>query len=868
MSVLSFLTGKLPSIRLRLLASFCVLAVSTLIVGIVAWYWLTRSNDILEDLHHTTLLEVTRSHDLTEQSSNLTTSAPFLLNLKSPYLVESEGSELLGSIDSAILLWTDNLPGNGVDGAPAEQIVNTLNSMRGSVVRLIESIRRLATHEDQVRKLAQQLTSIEQRLALMIDPALAAPDRDGVRQAQLATNLLIMASAADSFISIGEFRRRFYLLAGGVRDQVQPAVLANTLNDLMTLADSENGLFRTRYSALRSKLASHQALSAIRSDAGKLNALISDYVGAAELEISRRREQTSSYLAYAKVLVVASGLASIFLALVSAHYVSRYVTGNINSIATAMTGLAGGDHSHQLPRRSRHNDEIGKLLDAFRVFRANAIRLGRSNRQLHRKTALFESIFSNINDGIAITGADGKLIEHNRRLDILLRFFGGATDIAIGCLLDQVLARHLSSADEAINVGYESDDGFRELRNKLGEVLEVRTSALPDGGKIWLFSDTTERTRVEETLRRFQRLESLGQLTGEVAHDFNNILSAIATTLPAIDAQNRDTAAYDTALNNIGDALDIGSSLTQRLLAFARKQQLEPEIVELNELVLGVRELISISLGDGVELSVSTYRENLYARVDPGQLESAMLNLCLNSAQAIDGEGRISVSVYPEADAYVCIKVEDDGCGMSPEVLERALEPFFSTRRGSRGSGLGLSIVYGFTRQSDGDLVISSTPGKGTTVIMKLRPEEVTEGAERILPAGTSRTIVLVEDNAATLQAATGMLQGLGHDIVAFGTADRARSYIEQNLPIDVLLTDLHLGHGQSGWDLARLCLAGSKDTRIIVTSGRTAELARVPEALEGKIAVLEKPYTSSKLRLLINDDVASNDPMKMLQGV
>ncbi|MCP3701417.1 MAG: hybrid sensor histidine kinase/response regulator, partial [Alteromonas sp.] len=180
--------------------------------------------------------------------------------------------------------------------------------------------------------------------------------------------------------------------------------------------------------------------------------------------------------------------------------------------------------------------------------------------------------------GIAITDADGKLIEHNRRLGLLFRFFGGATDIAPGCPLEQVLARHLSSADEAIKLGYESGDDFRELRNKLGEVLEVRTSPLPDGGKVWLFSDTTERNRVEERLRRFQRLESLGQLTGEVAHDFNNILSAITTTLPAIGGQGNDKASRDDAINNIADALDIGSSLTQRLLAFARKQQLEQNV--------------------------------------------------------------------------------------------------------------------------------------------------------------------------------------------------------------------------------------------------------------------------------------------------
>ena len=150
--------------------------------------------------------------------------------------------------------------------------------------------------------------------------------------------------------------------------------------------------------------------------------------------------------------------------------------------------------------------------------------------------------------------------------------------------------------------------------------------------------------------------------------------------------------------------------MTQRLLAFARKQHLKPETVELNELVLGVRKLIAISLGDDIDLAVETHPRKLHARIDSGQLESALLNLCLNSAQVIEGKGRVAIRIRPEEDAFVCVSFEDDGCGMEPDIAERALEPFFSTRRGMQGSGLGLSMVYGFMRQSDGELLIASEP--------------------------------------------------------------------------------------------------------------------------------------------------------------
>ncbi len=864
MSGLAFLRGRLPSIRFRLLASFAVLAVSTLVVGIVAWYWLVRSNAILEDLHHTTLLEVSRSHDLAEQASNLTTSAPFLLNLKSPYLVESEGGTLLGSIDSAIALWQTSAAGAQNDSAEARQIVATLTGMRGSVVALIEATQRLARSGDDIRGLTRQLTGIERGLAGMSEAADPA-GRDAVRRAQLAANLLIMASGADSLIGVGEYRRRFYAAVNAIDAARLAAAPADALGRLVGLADGDNGLFQTQYEAVQNRIASHQALSAISTGAAELAAQVSDFIGAAEVEISRRREQTSNYLAYARILVAVSGLASIALALISAIYVSRYVTGNINSIATAITKLAAGDHTHDLPRRSKQDDEIGKLLEVFRVFRANAIRLERSNRQLRRKTALFEAIFNNIHDGIAITDADGRLVEHNGRLAALFRFFGGAEDIGKGCALEKVLAAHIDAAGETIDVGFESDSGFRQLRNRLGQVLEVRTNELPDGGKIWLFSDSTERSRVEERLRRFQRLESLGQLTGEVAHDFNNILSAIATTLPRLE-KTENTAAAE-ALANIDDALDIGTALTQRLLAFARKQHLEPETVELNELVLGVRELIAISLGDDIDLTVETHPEKLHTRIDPGQLESALLNLCLNSAQAIDGKGRVAIRINPDGDAFVCVSVEDDGCGMEPDVAERALEPFFSTRRGMQGSGLGLSMVYGFIRQSEGELMIASDPGKGTVVTMKLPPAGADADRPQIAPVPPGTTVAIVEDDAETLAYAARVLRQLNCATLSFDTYDRAQAAIEQGSRFDVLLTDLHLGAGKSGWDLAAFCLARRPETAVVVTSGRRADLAREPDELKGRISILEKPYDADRLRLLLSGEDRSADRQLTLQG-
>lgn len=412
----------LLSIRARLLTSFSVLAISTLIVGFIAWYWVTKSDALLDDLHRAALLQVSESRDLTVQSTKLTTSAPFLLNLKTAYLLESEASELLASIESAIRSWQDDETRLEQHGRHAREITDILHALHGSVVALVEGARQLAISEDWMRSLTQQFNQIEILLAATIENPSNPRQRDGIRRAQLALGHLIMAAHADSFLSIGEYRRRFYRFSEFPDLQQLPVSMTKTPAQLAALADGEQGLFLTQYRILQLKLESQRALTRVRSEAARLNASISEFISNAEFDISRRRLETSGQLANARILIAISALASIILALLSAHYVSRYVTANINSIADAMTKLAAGDHNPALPKPNRTGDEIGKLFDAFRVFRANAIRLRRSNSQLRRKTALFQSIFNNINDGIAITDSNGRLIEFNQRLEIHFRF--------------------------------------------------------------------------------------------------------------------------------------------------------------------------------------------------------------------------------------------------------------------------------------------------------------------------------------------------------------------------------------------------------------------------------------------------------------
>ncbi len=857
----SFLTPP-ASIRTRLLMALAALAASTLFVGLIAWYWLDRTNIKLEELRRQTLAEVARSLELAQRSSDLATSAPFLFNLKSSYLIETEGARLLRFFEEAQVVWVDSDAQNPGDERLREidrQIGASLETTQRAVLELVELAGNLTRLRDKTRSIIAQLVQLERRAgANLATYGAAETEREGWRWLQSSSNLLAIAARAENYLSLGEYRRRFVALLDGQMAAGGFITGQPELARLERIANGGDGLFATRHKFLADTLAAHNALFRIRSGANALNRLVADLILAAQVQIGERRDETKNYITYAQISIFLAALASVSLALISALYVSGYVTGNINLISRAMTKLASGDHTSELPRKASQNDEIGNLLDAFRFFRANALRLNRSVRQLRRKTALFASIFDNINVGIAITDEREKLLEWNPHLTRVLNPepAGPGTPIPKrGGSIADIVNRSAFSSPQGVFDPSIRKTNYGELYSEFGRVVEVRASPLPDGGAVWMFSDATERKRVEEHLAQFERLESLGQLTGEAAHDFNNVLSAIAGNIHLLEAQKIRNDKFAAPLHRIGSALEIGASLTQRLLAFARRQQLDPEIVELNELVEGVSELISFSLGQNVCLTTNLYPQNLWVKIDPGQLESALLNLCLNSSNAITGKGNVTISVGAGRSGAAEICVVDDGCGMSSRVLERAFEPFFSTRRSSKGSGLGLSMVFGFMKQSGGEVSIESKPGAGTRVTLALpRARALTQPAPETPPADSQRVkkVLLVEDDPATLKRANKMLQALGCEVINARGFATALEIMDGGQPYDVLFTDIQLEEGHSGWALVNRVLAGNAELKIIVTSGRFSQSSKAPDEFEGKVSLVAKPYTKKQLKGLL----------------
>jgi nitrogen-specific signal transduction histidine kinase len=375
----------------------------------------------------------------------------------------------------------------------------------------------------------------------------------------------------------------------------------------------------------------------------------------------------------------------------------------------------------------------------------------------------------------------------------------------------------------------------------------------------------SERDEAEAALQRAQKLEAVGQLTGGVAHDFNNLLTVIIGALDLMQRHPKDEARRERMIEAALAAARRGERLTQQLLAFARRQALKPEPVQVDALLKDSESLLSRAVGEAVRLAVEPAAPNAVVSLDPSQFEAAILNLAVNARDATPPGGMIriettAVSVAAghvaelEPGDYLRVSVHDTGVGMTEATIARAFEPFFTTKPPGRGTGLGLSQVYGFARQSGGATTVDSAPGKGSTVSLYLPriAPDAASAADPVLAAedpahGPALHILLAEDDAQVAELVEAMLRDLGHGVRLAENADVALAVLKTGEPFDLLLTDLIMPGDKSGVDLAREAVALRPDLPIILSSGYTGDVLSVAEEPPGRC--LRKPYGPEQLR-------------------
>ena len=395
----------------------------------------------------------------------------------------------------------------------------------------------------------------------------------------------------------------------------------------------------------------------------------------------------------------------------------------------------------------------------------------------------------------------------------------------------------------------------------------------PDGrvlGYFGLIEDVTAQHAVEEKLRQAQKTEAVGQLTGGIAHDFNNLLGIILGNIELLrDFNSNDPTALmlnDAALN----ACLRGGELTQRLLAFSRRQALMPRVIVVNELISNIAILLRRTIASSIHIDTVLADDLWPCSVDAGQLENAVVNLSINARDAMPDGGRLTIeTANAEIDndtlqseleglapgSYVTISVTDSGTGMSPEVVARAFEPFFTTKDVGKGSGLGLSMIYGFAKQSGGQAKIYSEIGEGTSVRIYLPKANTKESVIAIdqvsmadMPAGRGEIILVVEDNAGLRQVAVAHLASLGYKVLQAGEGRAALALLNERPDIELLFTDVILPDGLHGGELARRAQESIPNLKVLFSSGYARNAILQQRRLEKGVRLIDKPYRKQDL--------------------
>ena len=529
-----------------------------------------------------------------------------------------------------------------------------------------------------------------------------------------------------------------------------------------------------------------------------------------------------------------------------------------------------------------------------------------------------EDLFDNAPCGYVSTRPDGRITKINRTLGLwlnadrdqlvgkrfqdllniagkiyyethfapLLRMQGFFDEVALDLVsntgqLVPVLVNAVERRDESGQVRFIRITVFNatERRRYERELLEARRIAEAAGQQLRELNQTlearvheavNERMQVEEALRQSQKMEAIGQLTGGLAHDFNNLLTGILGNLDLLEmrlGQGRvaDLERYIIAARGI---VQRASTLTHRLLAFARRQTLDPKPTDINRLVAGMEELIRRTMGELYQIEVVRAAGLWAAYIDRNQLENALLNLCINARDAMPNGGRLTIETANRwldehlarrrdlpAGQYVSLSVTDTGTGMPPEVAERVFDPFFTTKSADKGTGLGLSMIHGFMRQSGGEIRVYSEVGRGTTMCLylprhygeadELEPMVEKRIAER---TGSGETILVVDDEPSVRTLVVEVLEELGYLAIEAGDGPTALRLLQSVSRVDLLITDLTLPGGIDGREVAEQARTLKPGIRVLFITGYAENAVIGNGQLQPGIQLLHKPFSMQVL--------------------
>ena len=501
----------------------------------------------------------------------------------------------------------------------------------------------------------------------------------------------------------------------------------------------------------------------------------------------------------------------------------------------------------------------------------------------------FVEAMENISVGYVLWSEDDRLISFNENFAMI--------NESIKDILEPGLKYEDYIRARAVVVNHDSDENEEEwikahlgkyavddceFETAIGEKLyRIRRHRLSDGTLVALLFDITDEKMKEELLRQSQKMEAVGQLTGGVAHDFNNILTGILGNLELLSGRLEDR---EKALERIDRSIQLvkrGSSLTHRLLAFSRQQSLEPEQTNVAELVGGMLDLLKRTLGESINIEIENEPELWTVSVDQHQMENAILNLSINARDAMMLGGNLKISCRNlhllEAEPllsdtvspgdYLVVSVEDTGTGIAADTMEKVFEPFFTTKEFGRGSGLGLSMAHGFVRQSGGHINMESELGIGTKVSIYLPSkgggtiELIEREASTHVYTGAGQKVLVIEDDSDVREITTASLEKLGYQVIDGDDGSGVMDISDDNLQnVDLLLSDVVLPGGMNGADIAARLKEKNQDLKVLLITGYADQNILHSAMSEKQFDLLQKPFEFHELARKVNE-ILSGDP-------
>jgi len=577
-----------------------------------------------------------------------------------------------------------------------------------------------------------------------------------------------------------------------------------------------------------------------------------------------------------------AGLLAVLGAVALAVMLARSLTRPLVQMTRAVEGFAR-DEPAAIPTNA--GGEIGRLAQAFARM-ANEVR--DKTAALLDSERMARGIIDSALDGFIQMDESGTIVDWNAQSQAI---FGWSREEAAGKILGDLIVpprhrlRHRDGLARYLRGGESVILGRRleiEARRRDGTEIKVELSVTAlrrRGGIVFngFVRDMTEAVAAEERTRQSEKMEAVGQLVGGIAHDFNNLLTVITGTIDLLAEGVADKPQLLSIARLIGEAADRGAELTGHLLAFARKQPLQPHDTDINGLVTAAQGLFRRALGEQIEIEAKLEQSAWPALVDPTQLTTALLNLAINARDAMQNGGKLTLEtknvVLDESYAgmnrdvqpgnYVMIAVSDTGNGIPEAILDRVFETFFSTKAVGKGTGLGLSMVYGFVKQSSGHIKIYSEEGHGTTIRIYLPrssmpSEEATATAPEPPIEGGSETVLIVEDDPLVLTYVTARLKNLGYRILQAANAAEAIAIVERGARFDLLFTDVIMGGTMNGRQLADEMARRRPGIKVLFTSGYTEDAIVHHGRLDPGVLLLTKPYRNAELAVMLRRALAA----------